>query len=202
VHGPSPQNSFKETLPITNAETVTNVDTLNPASDGIQDSPKSDFYRKRPFVIASILLPLLVAMLAVTTVGKFTTWRVLVFNICLAPLYFCIFIVTSLHMESWSHKFRKAKLIFSLPPFLAFSPFVIQCFRQITDYAFGWSVVIVVPLLVLYLSWCIICWLLSLLIKYSRQRRLARSKEGSEESIQSSTHPAETNDTIVQVKSG
>jgi hypothetical protein len=165
-----------------------------PLNGSIKDRPGFDFYSKKSFATASIILPLLVAMLAVTTVGKFVTWRVLVFNICLAPFYFCVFIVTSLHMESWSHKFRKARLIFSLLPFLAFSPFVIECFRQVTDYAYGWSVVIVLPLFVLYIIWCILCWLVSLLFKYYRRSSLAQPNDKSDSSSQSSRNISNTND--------
>jgi hypothetical protein len=127
---------------------------------GIKDNPRCDFYEKKHFAAATILLPLLIAMLAVTTVGQgqLITWRVITFNICLAPVYFSTFIIISFYMEYLSQKFPKARVFLMLFPFLAFSPFIIEAFPQITALAYGFSLILVIPLIILYVLWCFIHW--------------------------------------------
>jgi len=168
------------------------------SDDGVDDSPSTDFYSKKPFAAAAILLPLFIGILAVTTIGKFTTWRVIVFNILLAPVYFCIFTTTSLHMEYWGRKLpRKLRWICKLIPFLAFSPFVVECIRLITNYAFAVSLVIVIPLFLFYVIWCIVHGAV-VSIKY-RIRRQANTVDQLENNQSILTSSKQSNITTTEI---
>jgi hypothetical protein len=184
------QNTAKEALPITEPNEGLNSTPLilQTHGDGVKDNPRYDFYEKKHFAAATILLPLLIALLAVSTVGegRLITWRVIVFNICLAPVYFSTFVILSFYMESWGERFQKVKFFLLLIPFLAFSPFIIEVFPQVTGFAFGFSVMLVVPLIILYIAWCLIYWV-AFYVKTSliqrRNPKLSSRQDMSDQSL-------------------
>ena len=133
--------------------------------DGINDGPNQNLYDQWPFATAVLLLPVLVATLAVATIGKLITWRIIVANIGLSPFYFSIFIIFSFGMERLSRKFPKGRAVFKLIPFLSFTPFIAENFSRIflrrhpdaIGYVYAWSLVAVVVLVILYIlgSFCV-----------------------------------------------
>jgi hypothetical protein len=133
--------------------------------DGINDGPNQNLYDQWPFAAAVLLLPVLVATLAVATIGKLITWRLIMSNIGLSPFYFSIFIIFSFGMERLSRKFPKGRAVFKLIPFLSFTPFILENFSRIflrrhpaaIGYVYAWSLLAVVVLVILYIvgSFCV-----------------------------------------------
>lgn len=66
-------NDSKDSLPIVNPEAtktvVVNNNGLPLHDDGIDDDPKRDFYKKTTFAWATLLLPVILATIAVATVS-------------------------------------------------------------------------------------------------------------------------------------
>jgi hypothetical protein len=139
--------------------------TLQEYDDGINDGPSQNLYDQRPFAAAVLLLPVLVATLAVATIGKLITWRIIMANIGLSPFFFSTFMIFSFGMERLSRKFPKGRGVFKLIPFLSFTPFIIENFSSIflqrhpdaTGYVYAISLVAVVVLIILYIlgSFCV-----------------------------------------------
>jgi hypothetical protein len=155
--------------------------------DGIQDAPTIDFYDKKPFVAATVLLPIFIATLVITTGEDYVVWKVVVFNIVLAPFYFATFTVCSFYMEALSHKFRKARFVFKLVPFLAFAPFIVEAFPRVTNVVYGVSMLLVVPMFVVYVLFCFIYFTYFHLKKrYSKKQTKYQSPAESKESQNSS----------------
>jgi len=133
--------------------------TAREYDDGINDGPNQNLYEEWPFAAAVLLLPVLVATLAVATIGKLITWRVIMANIGLSPFFFSTFMIVSFGMKRLSRKFPKGRVFFKLFPFLSFTPFIIENFSGIflsrhpdaTGYVYAFSLLAMVVLVVLYI---------------------------------------------------
>jgi hypothetical protein len=172
----SSDDDTKDELPMVNPdskkEASSNTTPLPYHEDGIDDDPKRDFYKKTTFAWAALLLPLILATIAVATVHTTITWRVVALNSLLTPIYFTAFVITSFWMEGFTHKFPMGRYVFKLVPFLMFSPYIIQTIPQTVSWSFGICVVVTAPIVGLYVIWCLIYWG-SLEIKLALERRRA-----------------------------